>query len=194
MAVAMARGQVAVDLDGVVVDLVSAMLPKLSELAGRAVTHDDITVFDIGRALGLSDGAMTELWDWLEHERAYVSAPPIDGAVDALRVLGPDGVRLVTSRPESLRGQTLEWLAGHGLGDYRLDMGLPAQKLVETNHFRALVEDNPTHLASLASRVEVLVLFDQPWNRAAAAPENTVRVRDWAEIEELLASTWREQR
>ena len=65
-------------------------------------------------------------------------------------------------------------------------MGLPAQKLVETNHFRALVEDNPTHLASLASRVEVLVLFDQPWNRAAAAPENVVRVRDWGEIAELL--------
>ena len=174
------------DLDGVVVDLVSTMLPKLSELAGRAVTADDIKVFDIGQALGLSDGAMAGLWDWLERSRAYASAPPIDGAVGALRALGPNGVRLLTSRPESLRGQTLGWLTGHGLGDYRLDMGLPAQKLVETNHFRALVEDNPTHLASLASRVEILVLFDQPWNRAAAAPENVVRVRDWGEIAELL--------
>ncbi len=182
----MSRRPVAVDLDGVVVDLVPAVLPKLSELAGRPVTAEDITVFDIGRALGISDGALGELWDWLERERVYAAAPPIDGAVGALRALGRDRAWLVTSRPESLRGQTSEWLARHGLGDFRLEMGLPAQKLLEPGRFDALVEDNPTDLEDVASRLGVLLLFDQPWNRSVATPANAVRVRGWAEIAELL--------
>ena len=182
----MARSRVAVDLDGVVVDLVFTMLPKLSELAGHPVTADHIGVFDIARALGLTDAAMAELWDWLERKRAYACAPPIDGAVGGLKGLGANAVRFVTSRPESLRGQTVEWLTGHGLGGYGLEMGLPVQKPVEAGRFSALVEDNPTHLTSLASRVELVLLYDQPWNRAAAAPANVVRVRRWAEIAELL--------
>jgi uncharacterized HAD superfamily protein len=183
----MAREPVAIDLDGVVVDLVSTMLPKLSELAGRAVTAEDITVYHpVAQALGLADDAMAELWDWLERERVYARAPPIDGAVSVLRALGCDPVSFVTSRPESLRGETVEWLTGHGLGHYRLEMGLPAQKLLEAGRFYALVEDNPTDLGSVASRVEVVLLYDQPWNRAAPPLANVVRVRGWAEIAELL--------
>ena len=162
------------------------MLPKLSELAGRAITADDIHVFNIAQALRLSGAAMKELWKWLERERAYACAPPIDGAVSGLRDLGPDAVRLATSRPESLRGQTLEWLATHGLGGYQLEMALPAQKVVEADHFYALVEDNAEYLASVASRVELVLLYDQPWNRAAPAFPNVVRVRGWTEIAGLL--------
>jgi uncharacterized HAD superfamily protein len=181
---------VAVDLDGVVVDLVSTMLPKLSELAGRAVTADDIHVFDIAQALGLSDAAMAELWQSLERERAYACARPVDGAVSVLRGLGQDRVCFMTSRLESLRDQTVEWLEDHGLGGYRLKMRRkadpPGRKPIEVGHFYALIEDNPTRLTSLSSRVELILLYDQPWNRTAPAAPNIVRVRGWTEIAELL--------
>ena len=181
---------VAVDLDGVVVDMMSMMLPKLSELAGRAVIAEDIHVFDLGEALGLADARLAELFEWLELERTYVCAPPVAGAVSVLRGLGPDRVRFITSRLESLPSQTVEWLEGHGLGGYRLEMRRetdpPGPKPIEAGKFYALVEDNCTHLASLASRVQLVVLYDQPWNRAAPALPNVVRARDWAEIGELL--------
>jgi uncharacterized HAD superfamily protein len=181
---------IATDLDGVVVDLVSMMLPKLSELAGRAITADDIHVFNIAQALRLSGAAMKELWKWLERERAYACAPCVDGAVSVLQGLGQDRVSFITSRLESLRDQTIEWLEGHGLGGYRLEMRRetdpPGPKPIEAGKFYALVEDNCTYLASLASRVQLVVLYDQPWNRAAPALPNVVRARDWAEIGELL--------
>ncbi len=177
---------IAVDLDGVVVDLLSTMLPKLSELAGREITAEDISAFDIGEALGLTGAAMEEMWDWLEHERAYVRAPSVDGAIDGLQDLGRDAVWLVTSRPESLRGQTIEWLTRHGLAGYRLEMGVPPEKLTEGSAFHALVEDNPAHLDAVASRIELVLLYDQPWNRAAPKRPNIIRVPGWAEIVELL--------
>jgi phosphoglycolate phosphatase-like HAD superfamily hydrolase len=175
---------VAVDLDGVVVDLVSMMLPKLSELAGRAVAADDIQVFDIGQALGLSDAAVEELWDWLERERAYARAPPIDGAVSVLRGLGQDRVCFMTSRLESLRDQTVEWLEGHGLGGYRLEMrrttGPAPPKPIEVGHFHALIEDNPTHLTSLSSRVELILLYDQPRTLTTFGSAGAVRFHGWS--------------
>jgi uncharacterized HAD superfamily protein len=180
------RKPIAIDLDGVVVDLVSVMLPKLSELAGRTVTAEDIKVFEIGQALGLTRATMAELWDWLEREQAYAHAPPIEGAVQALHNLGRERVSFMTSRPKSVRDQTLEWLRDHGLGEYQLEMGLPAHKVVRAGDFFALVEDNATHLASVASRVQLVLLYDQPWNRAAPTLPNMVRVQGWAEILRLL--------
>jgi uncharacterized HAD superfamily protein len=183
------RKLVAVDLDGVVVDLVSVMLPKLSELAGRIVTHEDINVFDIGEALGLSKDAMDELWDWLEKREAYVAAPPIEGAAEALRSLGSDAVHLVTCRRENLRDQTARSLEHLGLQDYRLVMGLSPQKIVSPGHFFALVEDNPTDLCSVAPNVELVLLYDQPWNRVAPTVANLARVHTWPEVLQLLGNS-----
>ena len=77
---------VGVDLDGVVVDIVSAMLPKLTELRGRLTTAEDITVFDIGVALSLPQEAMDDLWQWLEIERVYSRAPAVVGCQNSIRI------------------------------------------------------------------------------------------------------------
>lgn len=53
--------RIGIDIDGVIVDLVSLMLPLLSKACGRPVSHQDIYCFDIGRALDIEE-KMADVW------------------------------------------------------------------------------------------------------------------------------------
>ena len=53
--------KIGIDIDGVIVDLVTSMLPLLSKYCGRSVRYSDICFFDIGKALNIED-KMEDIW------------------------------------------------------------------------------------------------------------------------------------
>jgi uncharacterized HAD superfamily protein len=173
---------IAIDLDGVVVDLVGEMLPKLSDLAGHPICHDDIVEFDIGAALRLSTRQMDDLWLWLKKSGSYRRARPIDGAVAAITQLAQMSnadILFVSSRSEELRAETTGWLRSQGLGGFPLVLRPDGLKVVASDEARVLVEDDPRDLPALSGVVESLVLLERPWNREAKLPTNCVRVQAW---------------
>lgn len=178
--------KIAIDLDGVVVDLVAELLPFLSEEAGRMITPKDITEFDIGVALGLSEEQMTHVWKRVDEEHVYRRAQPIPGAIDSLWSLSSHDIWFVTSRPGKLRGETETWLSRQGLGVGKLLHRRDGQKVTSQDSFDLLVEDKVEALVIHTSLIRYGLLLDQPWNRVASLPENVLRVRSWKEIESFV--------
>jgi len=57
------RFVIGVDIDGVIVDLGTAMLPLLSEVCARPVAYQDLCAWDLGKALNIDDKTMVSTWD-----------------------------------------------------------------------------------------------------------------------------------
>lgn len=179
----MAVLKLGVDLDGVVVDIVGAMLPHLSLVCGYEVTERDIGCYEFQTALGLDDSQMDRVWNLVEQERLYSRALPVDGAVTYLAELNGVDWRFVTSRPKWTRGVTLDWLNGYGLGHREVvftSRGKPAAVDLGLNVF---IEDDMETALELAGHGVHVLLFDHPWNQASDLPDNCRRVHSWAEID-----------
>lgn len=178
--------KIAIDLDGVVIDLVAELLPFLSKEAGRAVKPYHITQFDIGAALGLDREQMERVWALADRENVYGSAQPIPGAIDGLRALAHHDLWFVTSRPEKLRGETETWLSRQGLVVEKLLHRMDGQKVTSQDSFGLLIEDKVEALVIHTSLIRYGLLLDQPWNQVANLPENVLRVCSWKEIESFV--------
>ncbi|MFC1943683.1 hypothetical protein ACFLWO_03810 [Chloroflexota bacterium] len=106
----MKRLVIGVDIDEVIVDLGTAMLPLLSEVCSRPVAYHDLCSWDLGEALNISEETMNHVWTRLFDSDALRYAPPIDGAITGLSALSRHDIWLVTSRPMSTKSLTLSWL------------------------------------------------------------------------------------
>ena len=106
---------VGLDIDGVIVDLGTAMLPLLSEVCARPVAYQDLCAWDLGEALSISQETMTRTWEQLFESDALRYAPPIDGAINGLSTLSKHEIWLVTSRPIITQDLTLSWLYDNGM-------------------------------------------------------------------------------
>ena len=98
------------DIDGVIVDLGTAMLPLLSEVCARPGGIQDLCSWDLGEALGIGHETMNRTWERFFDSDAFRYAPPIDGAINGLSALSEHEVWLVTSRPISTQDLRLSWL------------------------------------------------------------------------------------
>jgi uncharacterized HAD superfamily protein len=179
---------VTLDLDGVVVDLVEQLLPKLSKMAGYDVQHDHITQYNIEQALRLPSGSNAEMFGWLEETGGYSKAQPISGAVEALKSLAQQNeVRFASSRPARLTQVTDAWLTRHGIPYSDLALGLSAPKIAKL--VDVFVEDDDRDLHLLEGMCTRFVLFDQPWNHVATLPAHGVRVATWPELTAMLTAS-----
>jgi len=183
--------KIAIDLDGVVVNLVGQMLPKLSELAGRRVSPVDIVEFDIGAALELNRRQMEELWAWLRQTDSYRRARPVEGALGAilrLKQLAGRSILFVTCRPEELRPETTDWLQSHGLAEFPLMFRPEGPKVLASDQAAMLIEDDPRDIHALSRLVERLILLERPWNRSARLPANCLRVPRWRDVVDAVST------
>ncbi len=77
----MKRLVIGIDIDGVIVDLGTAMLPLLSEVCARPVAYQDLCAWDLGEALSIGEETMNRTWKQLFDSGVLRYAPPIDGAI-----------------------------------------------------------------------------------------------------------------
>ncbi|MFC1970875.1 hypothetical protein ACFLV0_02930, partial [Chloroflexota bacterium] len=101
---------IGMDIDGVIVDLGTAMLPLLSEACAKSVAYQDLCSWDLGEALNIDEETMNRTWKRLFSSDALRYAPPMDGAITGLSELNEHEIWLVTSIPLSTQDLTLSWL------------------------------------------------------------------------------------
>ncbi|MFC2009950.1 hypothetical protein ACFLT6_00915, partial [Chloroflexota bacterium] len=111
----MKRLVIGMDIDGVIVDLATAMLPLLSEVCARPVAYQDLCLWDLSEALNISQETMNDTWGRLFKSDALRHASPIDGAINGLSALNKHEIWLVTSRLLSMKGLTLSWLRDNNI-------------------------------------------------------------------------------
>ena len=175
--------KIGLDIDGVIIDLVSVMLPYLSIECGYNVTHEDIRCYNIGEALGVETkiaGIMEEVYK----SENLKKAPPIEGAIEGINRLSKGSVYLITTRPEKTRTDTEWWLDKHNIDYDELVFTTDRDKISIVRRFNVdiFVEDCLDHAISLSSSGVNTLLLDKSWNRDELVSNKYTRVYNWDDI------------
>ncbi|MFX1353980.1 MAG: hypothetical protein ACFFGP_08480 [Promethearchaeota archaeon] len=178
---------IALDLDGVLAEFVDPFLAELHREFNIRVARRDVLDYDLARVAGLSHDEMDAFLKRLCRAGLYARLQPIDGAPAGVRALASMyRICILTGRPVASRGDTIRWLGRYGVPYWCLRFCGRGAKVSDTDGFAALVDDNVEEAVVAAARVPLVVLFDQPWNRADDLPANCTRVAAWTEVVRLL--------
>ncbi|MCK4787856.1 MAG: hypothetical protein KAV87_29145 [Desulfobacteraceae bacterium] len=175
---------IGIDIDGVIVDLVSAMLPILSESCGYGVTHADITEYDIGKALKI-EGQMAYIWKAVYNDAFLINAPAIKGALDGLNRISNHAIILITGRPQKTQIATEQWLGKNFIKYDRLIFSQQGKHIYHDD-IDMFIEDQYEEACNMVAAGIPTILFNQPWNQRLVDSSNIKRVRDWEEITEYI--------
>ncbi len=182
----MKRLVIGMDIDGVIVDFGTAMLPLLSEVCARPVEYQDMCSWDLGKALSIGHETMKGTWKRLFNSDSFRHAPPIGGAINGLTALCEHEIWLVTSRPISTKDLTLSWLSDNRVHYDQLAFSSPGDKLSVGPVFSVFVEDFLDEAITIAKASIFTILFDQPWNQASKLPTNCKRAYNWDDVLQLI--------
>ena len=92
---------IGMDIDGVIVDFGSIILPILSDVCARPILYQDLSMWDLGKALKIDEKTMAQTWQRILGSDLLRHAAPIKGAIEGLSALSKHEIWLVTSRPVS---------------------------------------------------------------------------------------------
>jgi len=189
-----------VDIDDILCETAAALCRLAEHEFGRIVAYEDVCVFDLQQAFGLSDEEMRR-FRLMSHEYGCLMGFAVTpGAVEGVRALRDMGaeIDILTGRPASSHKATEDWLASVGLGGFVVEYvdkygrtyerhpgdpeTVPMKDLL-ARHYDFAIDDSPVVLGSLAAWRETKVLvFDRPWNRSYELSPNMTRVAGWREI------------
>lgn len=132
---------IGIDIDGVIFDIGSAMVPLLSELCSKPISSQDLKSWDLEEALGLPTGELRDFWDQLFIRDEFQSASPITHAIQSISSLTTHVIWLITSRPESIKQQTVRWLCDNGVHYDHIVFNKRGDKHVVGPVFDIFIED-----------------------------------------------------
>jgi len=179
---------IGIDVDGVIVDIGTAMLPLFSETCARPVTYQDLCSWDLGEALNIDEETINRVWKHLFNSDALRDAPPIDRAINGLTALSEHEIWLVTSRPTSIQDLTLSWLHDNKIHYDQIVFNRRGDKLSVGPTFDVFIEDFLDEATTIAKADIFTILFDQPWNQESKMPVNCKRAYNWGDVLQLIHS------
>ncbi len=176
--------RMAIDIDGVLADLISSFLPLMNRHFGRNLEPQDITRYAFEEVAQVSAAEMNAFMRSLADSGFYQRLSLLPGAVEALsRLQGRAHLHLITSRPLILEAQTRAWLHSHNIPYHQLSFRHRTAKLLPEDHADVVVEDDRDAAAVAASLAPRVFLLDYPYNRGGVPlPPHCLRVHNWAEI------------
>lgn len=159
---------VLLDMDGVIVDFVEHYLHLVEDFHGKVFSHDDVTQWDVERALGLSQDEAHVVHKALEAPRVAYHMHPYTGAVDAVHRISQHAT-VVFLTAHLKRSPT--WV--HDRDNWiKLFFGNVDTKVVYTHHKELVpgdvfVDDKPENVLSWkrAHPFGTAILWSMPWNK-----------------------------
>jgi 5'(3')-deoxyribonucleotidase len=162
------RPRILLDVDGVLADFVSSYLELVYQETGNRHTHEQVTQFDMKRALGLTDIDAAHVAAQIQREGFCSAIEPLPGAVDAVRRLQAiSDVYIITSPWNSCPTWTHErekWLANHFAIPHAHVLHGSAKHLVVGD---VLVDDRWDTCVKWRDEhpSKTVVMWESPWNR-----------------------------
>lgn len=106
-----------IDADGVLADFDKSMVDGYNEQFGASLEYKEITHWDAFESL--TGWTHQQWWDWVvrDHPRVFLDAPPLPGAIDAVRKLQARGheICIISAKPKWAATHLVEWLHNHGV-------------------------------------------------------------------------------
>lgn len=172
----------ALDLDGVVVDLTTEIIRRLVDEGHPAPNWTNPPTFSWkDSACGLTVEAGIRAHELFDSVEPYLTAPALTGAVEAVKEILAAGWRVVvvTQRPHEARVATHNWLSRHGLGKLPVTITGAKAELAVRNGYTIAIDDAGHHIAAYRMAGVPCIAWDAPYNRDARA---MFRATDWSDV------------
>mgnify|MGYP001341109416 CR=1 FL=1 len=171
---------VALDLDGTLVDLVEAVNRLTQdEPLGFRLSYRDWSSWNMADNLEISHEEFISLLDkaWKKY---YLTMKPLEPALsDAIKILKNAGhkVQVLSNRNIGTHSEALMWLENNNIYYDSLTFNHSGPSKLEYP-LDVLIDDNPNLVEYMNEYPEkVLYLRDQIWNQNVSCPKNVVRVK-----------------
>jgi uncharacterized HAD superfamily protein len=176
---------IAVDIDGVLLDFIDQFIPIVKDRFGATLTHRDIVTHDLHLVLGIS---FKEVWDIVNETLATQVLPVIPGAQEGMKTLGRHNLAIVTSRPEVHYQRTVENLQRYGFDVGRIYFRKYLKKFTERDGTDVLIEDSLEEALLASDFIPNVLLYRQPWNSFTMNVDHRlIPVDNWEQIVSFIA-------
>ena len=186
--------KIAVDIDGVLLDIIVNFCDIFNKKHGTSYTRNDITKWEFFNDWNISEDEAFEIF--FEIYENTMSVPFVDdNAPDFMEKLyKKHDVFILSARASEYRDQIIKKLNYHNI-----KRGKQYKELILVHHkpyaakqdydFDVYVDDNP-HLAKAIKEMEnrYLLLYDQSWNKDFICEKNIIRVHNWMEVYNTINS------
>jgi len=180
------RLKIAVDLDGVLAETMTAWCEKANQEFGTRLKLDDIDSWAAWMKLGVTKDQFYRLLDgaWDDWEHVPPTEPGLEKKVAKLRSLG--SVDIVTGRSRRTVDGARNWLAHHKIPFERF-VRVPGVRDKVYLDYDVYIDDAPD-LMPLISRNPVKhgILYERPWNRDMQDMPRIFKVEKWTEIPGII--------
>ncbi len=182
------RPRVVLDADGVFVDFVGGFLDLVYNLTGQAFHEDQVTDWDICKAIGLKDDDARLCYGSVG-QGFCTNLSPLPGALRGVKILESIADVYVVTSPwnkcETWVHEREKWIEKHlGIPHSRIMHG-SAKYLVDAD---VLVDDRADTVVKWQEThpERIAVMWDRPWNRASGW--TGYRMNDWSTLHKLVGS------
>lgn len=188
--------KIAIDIDDVLGELVSSIIPFARENYQIDSKFEDFTSYNFWEVWNISrDEAIKIFYDF--QEKGFLEKlPTLPGSREALFELSKEhSLVLLTSRPVKLKDHTLSWTKSNFpeldlkilfSNDFFSQEGKTKGEICQDLNISMLVEDNINYALEAAEKGIYVFLIDRPWNKNREHP-NITRVSSWEEITEKIS-------
>jgi len=189
--------RIGVDLDEVLADTLSAVLPFHNDRYNTSLTRGDFHSYKFWEIWGGSrEESVRRVHEFFDSPYAE-RVTPIAGARDALTRLKEAGheLHVITARSNAFIEHTKRWIGMHfpGLFDeihftnfYSVSgEGRTKSSVCKNLGIEVMVEDDLHHASDCATSGIKVILIDYPWNKEESK-ENVARVSSWDDAVTLI--------
>ena len=157
--------KIALDVDGVLADIIFVWLDQYNKTHKKSITSDDIVQWDFWKELGFDKyrfyEELSNCWSrWIE-------VPPMEqgiaAAVEKLHSVGV--VDIVTARDTASTKYVKKWLE-HNKIKYNDYIAVMRGRDKADLDYDIFIDDSPHNVVMIASKGKNALLYDQPWNKS----------------------------
>ncbi len=187
------KSPIGIDLDDVVIDFNTALCEWHNRHYGTACGRDEVVEYHLAPRWNCSAEEAVRRCNEFCFSKAHASILPVSGAAEAMRALKQNHFLVaISSRPEEMRGLTIDLLRTHGLlqfgdmyflGHYH-DTGRASPSKAEICKrigVKVCIDDSLSHVQDITAAGIPALLFDCPWNQGEL-PTFATRVFSWSDI------------
>ncbi len=186
--------KIAVDVDGVILDIMTPFSKMFNEKHGTHYSLNDMIKWDFFLDWDVSEKEFLEMFEKIFKNE--VRAKLIDDAIpEIMKVLNQNhNIDLLTARENTYKRQLIDTLKKWGIiksvhYNKLLMVGNTTQDIKLNYEYDVYIDDNPFLIKAISKKkYRHLLLFDQPWNQQSIKARNITRVYSWEEILEEVSN------
>ncbi len=171
--------KIAVDVDGVLADVIVTWLDIYNAEHHKSVTKDQVNHWDFFGSLGIDRVEFDRIFElaWKNWRDIPPCETMLSQKVRDLSKLGK--VSIVTARSTSSIPSVKAWLSDKKIS-YNDMIVVDYGPLKSALEFDVFIDDSPLNAKNIAESGKLILLFDQPWNRDISG-EGIIRISGFPE-------------